>query len=126
MNRGLLKFRYNEQSGSILVECELVEGTVWMTKREIARLFNVYVSAVSNNLAPLFNRGELNESQVAKSVGDVMLYNLDVVIALSFRMRGGYCRHFREWITRQVKRSFSQVKTTPIYINIGDQKFVNN
>lgn len=126
MERGYLKFNYHEQSGSISVECELVNDTVWMTKREIARLFNVYVSAVSNNLVPLFHRGEINESMVTHYVDGVTLYNLDVVIALAFKMKGGYCRHFREWLTRQVKHRFSQTPTMPIFINVSTEHFVNN
>ncbi|OAV73881.1 Virulence protein [Bacteroidales bacterium Barb7] len=36
------------------VEAQLVNNTVWLTKNEIARLFNVFVQTVGNNLRSIF------------------------------------------------------------------------
>ena len=56
MKRGVITIR-NMNSDNIQVYIELSEdGTVWMTKNEIASLFNVYHSSVEVNLKVHGNR----------------------------------------------------------------------
>lgn len=49
MERGKISIEHKE-SGSVKVVVETAGGTVWLTKNEIARLFDVFVPAVSANL----------------------------------------------------------------------------
>ena len=43
-----------DDCGNCTVTVRLVDGNVWMTQYEIARLFGVYDAAVCNNLRTLF------------------------------------------------------------------------
>jgi len=99
-------------SESFLVIIELSEdGTIWMTKNEIATLFDVYHSSVETNLKRLFQSNELCKMDVKKEelniLGNGQKYvfedfNLEVIIALSYRLKSYSCNLFRHWISKQV------------------------
>lgn len=54
-DRGSIKIIENA-TGGWKVEARLVDGNVWMTQYEIARLFGIYEATVRNNLRAIFNR----------------------------------------------------------------------
>ena len=123
MERGKISIEYNA-SGSIKVVIETAGGTVWLTKNEIARLFDVFVPAISANLRVIFKNKELFETEVTRYHNEVMYYNLDVVISLAFRMKGGFCRAFREWLREQAKRPIVESRQQPIIIQFGKSNFL--
>jgi len=96
METGKMSINYNPETKGISVNIELANGTVWLTKTQIADIFNVYISAVTTNLsvilkedAPLYHlcskeiRSELSSPEVPIRT----YYNLDIIIALAFRMK---------------------------------------
>lgn len=123
MKRGTISINENK------VFIELVDGTVWVTKTEIAKLLGVFAQTVSTNLREIFKNKELFEHEVTcihnytndKGVNcKIEFYNLDVIIALSFRMKGDYCRLFREWVREQIKQSITDNRRMPIVIQLGN------
>src|ERR1035437_1517075 len=114
MKWGTITIR-NTNSDNIQVYIELSEdGTVWMTKNEIASLFNVYHSSVEVNLKLLFKSDGFLEKTVKKegrqTLGNgqkciVEYFNLEVIIALSYRLDSYPCIHFRQWVAKQVTAS---------------------
>ena len=96
MNKGEITIIQDPINGSMSVKFQLTEdGTVWVTKYELAELFNVYPCTISSNIAVIFKSGELFETEVVQTDtikgGNgkfIEYYNLDVIIALSFRMKG--------------------------------------
>jgi hypothetical protein len=111
-------------SDNIQVYIELSEdGTVWMTKNEIASLFNVYHSSVEANLKFLFKSDGFLEKTIKneghQTLGNgqkciVEYFNLEVIIALSHRMDSYPCIHFRQWVAKQVTGS---LKSNSLPIN---------
>ncbi|MFR9624315.1 MAG: hypothetical protein SNF92_09250 [Rikenellaceae bacterium] len=129
MERGKLKLKHHYKDGlkgAISVYVELADGTVWLSKREIAAFFRVSLQAVNVNMSLVFKNGDVNDCELTYYKDGVMYYNLDMVIALAFRMKGGYCRHFREWITRQVVKSFTASERVPIYISMEHSAYIDN
>lgn len=63
MERGYIKIT-EEEIGKPVVEVKIVNGTVWMFKHEIARLFDVYLQTVGNNFRSIFKSGVLCEDDV--------------------------------------------------------------
>lgn len=132
METGKMSIDTNFETGDVSVTLEPHNSTVWMTTYQIADMFNVFVSAVTSNLRVIFKNRELIESEVmhyhkyidskGRNCG-VDYYNLDVIIALAFRMKGGYCRFFREWIRKQVVKSLTTSNKTPIIIQLGKNTF---
>ena len=126
MKRGAITIK-NAHSMSIQVTIELSEdGTVWMTKNEIASLFDVYRSSVAANLKSIFKSGGLFEKEVKKDIPQTLdngqkciveYFNLEVILALCYRMNSPICTLFRQWVAKQV--SVPCKKQSPIIVHLG-------
>ena len=126
MKRGTIIIK-NTNSDNIHVCLELSEdGTVWMTKNEIASLFNIYHSSVEASLKSLFKSNKLLENAVRKEERSTLsndqkciveYFNLEVIIALSYRLDSYPCIHFRQWVARQV--ALSCKKSFPTIVQFG-------
>jgi hypothetical protein len=105
MERGYIKIKENSEN-QLIVETKLVNCTLWMTKHEIADLFNVFVSSVGNNLRAIFKSGLLQEDNVTRIHNfenngrqcEMTLYNLEALIFVSYRIASYEARAFREWV----------------------------
>jgi hypothetical protein len=126
MKRGTITIR-NIKSDNVQIHIELSEdGTVWMTKNEIASLFNVHCSSVESNLKLLFKSNGLLEKTIRQEEHSIQTndkkciveyFNLEVIIALSYRMDCYPCIHFRQWVAKQVVLSCK--KHFPIIVQLG-------
>jgi hypothetical protein len=81
-------------------------GTVWLSEYEIACLFDVFMAKVTSNIKAIFKSGVLCEREVCyccryTNGGCVDLYNLDMIIALAYRIDSHNSRVFRGWLTRR-------------------------
>jgi len=104
-----------------------VNGTVWMTKHQIADLFEVFVSKVGCNILSILKSGILFESDVCRiyhynNGNFVEQYNLEMIIAVSFRIKSRNAETLRKFI---IENSFRKENITklilPLYI-----KNINN
>ena len=87
--------------GRILVS--LVGGEVWVTKHQIADLFGCFVAKVDANVRATLKTGTLEEDKVCRTLryangSSVVLYNLEMITALSFRIRSANADLFRRWL----------------------------
>lgn len=77
-------------------------GEIWLTVYQIAELFDVFPSAVTANIKSIFKKGLLDETQVYKAYSSsnkiISLYNLKMIIALSYCLSSRKAGKFREWI----------------------------
>ena len=127
METGKMTMDYNPDTKSVSVHIELVDGTVWLTKSQIVELFGVYNSAVNMNLRTICNEDEAFYMQnrkeyrykTATETVYRTYYNLDIIIMLAFRMKGGSCHLFRQWLKEQAKRPIGESQRQPIIIQIG-------
>jgi len=128
MKRGKFEIEVND-AGNISVNVELQGGTVWLTKHEIASQFRVFVPTVTATLRTIFKSRELLEANVVKlhrftrrneEKASIDLYNLDVIIALSFRMNGAICKKFRIWVQEKIKQPIVQHHKLPMIIQLGN------
>lgn len=83
------------------------DGTVWMTQHEIARAFGVFVSAIGANIRSIFKNEVLREEKVSRTKTHedgsfTILYNLEMITALAFRLKSWQADKFRRWIVEQV------------------------
>lgn len=106
MERGYIKIT-EEEIGKPIVEVKIVNGTVWMFKNEIARLFDVYLQTIGNNFRSIFKSHLLREEEVTmehklknERGNDIYVtyYNLEAIIFLSYRIDSRYAKAFREWV----------------------------
>lgn len=80
-----------------------VNGEIWLTEHEIAHLLECFVSKVSANIRAIQKTGVLDETKVCRTYhygngNSVEQYNLEMITALSFRIRSHHADLLREWI----------------------------
>ncbi|MES5099784.1 RhuM family protein [Agrobacterium sp. BA1120] len=78
--------------------------TLWMTQAQIGELFGRDVSSISRHITNIFEEGELSEATSLQKVQTThgrpaILYNLDVVISVGYRVSSTQATLFRRWAT---------------------------
>lgn len=109
---------FTSQSGKSTIEVRVEEGTVWLTQKLMAELFDVETPTINVHLKNLYNSKELNEEAtirdflIVQNEGGrdisrtIKFYNLDAIIAVGFRVNSEQAVSFRQWAIR-VLRDFS-------------------
>lgn len=78
----------------------------WMTQHEIATLFECFVAKVNSNIRSILKSGVLRESDVCRiyryqNGSFVEQYNLEMITALSFRIKSKNAEVFRKCLLRK-------------------------
>jgi hypothetical protein len=106
---------YAANDGTIKIEVIVQDETVWLTQKRIAELFSVDVRTVSEHIRNIFNSHELEESATIRKFRTVQkegsrevsreleFYNLDVIIAVGYRVNSYQATQFRIWATKTLK-----------------------
>ncbi len=94
------------------VEVQLKEETLWLDAHKIAYLFNVDRTVIVKHIRNIYNSGELEENSTCAKIAQVAadgkkrkmnLYNLDVIIAVGYRVNSKKATQFRIWATNVLK-----------------------
>lgn len=103
---------YTGQDGLIKIDVKLEEDTLWLTQAQMCELYQTSKSNVSEHIKHIFEEGELQEGAVVRKFrttaadGKLYLttfYNLDMIIALGYRVRSIIATRFRQWATIRLK-----------------------
>jgi hypothetical protein len=109
---------YTSRDGHVHIQCRLENETIWLTQDLIARLFGVQRPAITKHLKNIFESCELDEKVVSskmeqttlhgaiegkKQTHYVKFYNLDVIIAVGYRVNSYQATQFRIWATQTLK-----------------------
>lgn len=103
---------YTDESGSTKIDVKLEDETLWLTQAQMCELYQTSKSNVSEHIKHIFGEGELQENAVVRkfrttaSDGKTYLtthYNLDMIIALGYRVRSIIATRFRQWATIRLK-----------------------
>lgn len=106
---------YNTESNGTKVEVKLIDGNLWLTQEQIASLYNSSKSNISEHIKHILEEGELTlEATVRKfrtvqkegerEVGrNIAYYNLDMILAIGYRVRSNIGTNFRKWATSTSK-----------------------
>lgn len=93
------------------VEVMYAEKTIWCTQKAMAALFDVGVPAISKHLTNVFDTGELIEKATISKMETVqkegtrevkrtvVMYKLDAIIAVGYRVNSIRATQFRQWAT---------------------------
>ncbi|WP_186394165.1 virulence RhuM family protein [Stappia sp. TSB10GB4] len=99
---------YTTDDGAATIGLRAVEGTVWLTQLEMAELFDTSKQNVSLHIHNILSDGELVAESVVKesltTAADgkayrTKVYNLDVILAVGYRVRSPRGTQFRRWAT---------------------------
>jgi hypothetical protein len=103
---------YTSPDGSTRLDLRIEGLTVWLSQAEIAELFQTTKQNVSLHAKNIFEEGELPEDSVVKesltTAADgkrykTKLYNLDLILAIGYRVRSLRGTQFRQWATTHLK-----------------------
>jgi len=106
---------YQAKSGAIELRGDFAKETIWATQAEIARVFAVTPQNITTHLRRIFQQRELDAKSTCKESLQVQkegkreirrrlkLYNLDVVIAVGYRINSIIGTKFRQWATKTLK-----------------------
>lgn len=106
---------FNTEDGDVQVQVDTVKETVWMTQKGMAELFGVSVPAINQHVKNVYQEGELLEAATVKknlivqSEGsrkvqrNVDYYNLDMIIAVGYRVNSKRATAFRIWATKVLR-----------------------
>ena len=102
---------YKGGRGKVQVQVVFDTNTFWLSQQRMAELFGVTQQNISYHLSQIEESGELHLSDAYKKIllpsdkwsGEVLMYNLDVVIALGYRVNSYEATQFRIWATQVLK-----------------------
>jgi len=95
------------------VEVLLKEKTIWLDAHRIAYIFDVDRTVIVKHIRNIYRAGELKENSTCAKIAQVAadgkkrkmnLYNLDVIIAVGYRVNSKKATQFRMWATNVLKK----------------------
>lgn len=106
---------YKTPDNKINVEMKLVDETLWLPQNKIAELFGVNKPAISKHIKNIYENQELDMLSTVSKMETVQneggreikrqieYYNLDMIIAVGYRINSKQATHFRIWATNILK-----------------------
>lgn len=108
----IILYRPNE---TISLEVRLENETVWLSQAQMAELFNVYRTTILKHIKNIYSTNELSSDSTCANfaqvriegnreiVRNITLYNLDVIIAVGYRVNSIRGTQFRQWANKVLK-----------------------
>jgi hypothetical protein len=105
---------YQSDSGETRLEVQLQDETVWLTQNLMAELYGTTKQNISLHIQNIFEEGELAPEATVKKYLTVRqegsrtvrrlldYYNLDMIIAVGYRVKSGVATRFRQWATARL------------------------
>jgi hypothetical protein len=103
---------YQSEDGRNKLDVRLEGQTVWLSQKQLTELFGKAKGTISEHIKHIFEDGELEEDSVVRlyrttaadgKTYEVTHYNLDMVLALGFRVRSQMALRFRQWAADKLK-----------------------
>lgn len=95
------------------VQVIIKDETIWCTQKAMAQLFGIDKSGISRHIANIFKEGELDQDTTVAKIATVVnrgirgevkelvdFYNLDMIIAVGYRVSSPKATKFRQWATK--------------------------
>jgi len=113
MENQIILYKTNE--GKVTLNVTFHNDSLWLPQKAIANLFGVEVPAISKHLVNIYESGELPKEATISILETVQregsrevkrnleFYNLDVIIAVGYRVNSKQATQFRIWATQTLK-----------------------
>lgn len=107
---------FSSQTDEDGIEVRHEEGTVWLTQKLMATLFDVNVATINEHLKSIYRDGELPRETTTRKIQTVQIkgdrnvsrkvdfYNLDAIISVGYRIDSVRAAQFRQWSTDVLRR----------------------
>jgi len=106
---------YQSDSGEVRLEVRLHDETVWLTQNLMAELYQTTKQNISLHIQNIYEEGELAPEATVKKYLTVRqegsrtvrrlldYYNLDMIIAVGYRVKSTVATRFRQWATARLR-----------------------
>ena len=106
---------YEDENDKIEIEAFLYDETIWLPLNKIAELFDRDKSDISRHIKNIYEENELNRNSTVANFATVQIegnrrvsrnidyYNLDMIIAVGYRINSKKATKFRQWATEVLK-----------------------
>ncbi len=109
MNDNYKVVKFVDNQFELDVKADKENETVWLEQKEIAKLFGKAVSTINEHIKNIL-KDELNENEVMRKFGKTELstkptnyYNLDLILAVGYRVNSKRGIQFRKWASSVLK-----------------------
>lgn len=106
---------YTSPDGHTKIDVKLEDETLWLTQAQMCELYQTSRTNVVEHIKHIYEEGELQEAATCRKFRQVRqegnrsvsreipFYNLDMIIALGYRIRSIIATRFRQWATERLK-----------------------
>jgi hypothetical protein len=106
---------YQAEDGNTHINVRLDDKTVWLTQIGLTELYQTTKQNISLHINNIFNEGELERNSTVKKYltvqkegnrdikREIEYYNLEVIIAVGYRVRSHRGTQFRRWATERLR-----------------------
>lgn len=106
---------YTTPDGDVKIDVFFRDEMLWLTQKRLAELFNVEINTINYHVKEIFKTGELNKNSTVRKIRIVQkegnrnvsrivdFYNLDLIIAVGYRVNSYQATQFRIWATRTLR-----------------------
>lgn len=101
--------QYQTEDGATVIRLQATDGSVWLSQADMAELFQTTKQSISLHIRNILDEGELDEAATVKEnltvqtegrrqvSRQILLYNLQMILAVGFRVRSLRGMQFRRW-----------------------------
>lgn len=106
---------YQTEDGETRVQTLLQDGTVWLNQAQIAELYDKAIPTINEHIKNIYEDGELSTESTLRNFlivqiegkrevsREIAFYNLDMILAIGYRVRSHRGVQFRRWATERLK-----------------------
>jgi hypothetical protein len=106
---------YTTEDGLTKLSVQLEDETVWLTQKQLVELYQAAKSTISEHIKNIYADEELTPEATVRKIRTVQTegnrevsreldyYNLDMIIALGYRINSKIATRFRQWATQRLK-----------------------
>ena len=103
---------YQNESGNIKVDVKFEDESIWLSQKQLAVVFGKSIKTINEHIINIFDDEELDKNAVIRNYRitasdgknyEVLHYNLDMIIALGFKVRSNTGTKFRIWAKDKLK-----------------------
>lgn len=105
---------YQTKNGETKIQVRLEDETVWMTQKAMAKLYQKSVKTINEHIKNIYKEKELlkdstiRKNRIVQKEGtrrverEVSFYNLEMILAVGYRVRSHRGTQFRQWATERL------------------------
>lgn len=106
---------YQNEKGETKIDVYMEDGTVWLNQASIAQLYQTTPQNITKHIKKIYVEGELDENRTCNYYSQVQIeggrsinrkikfYNLDMILAIGYRVRSNVGMQFRNWTSKILK-----------------------